>query len=48
LHTNLREQSQKDEQIQNYIDFSTIKPKMKSRRWGAPAAKLPIDIPAQI
>jgi hypothetical protein len=32
LHTNCCKQVQEDEEIQNDIDFSSIKPKLKSRR----------------
>jgi len=32
LHTNCCKQVQEDEEIQKDIDFSSIKPKMKSRR----------------
>jgi hypothetical protein len=32
LHTNCCKQVQEDEEIQNDIDFSSIKPKLKARR----------------
>jgi hypothetical protein len=32
LHTNRCKRVQEDEEIQNDIDFSSIKPKLKSRR----------------
>jgi hypothetical protein len=32
LHTNCCKQVQEDNEIQNDIDFSSIKPKLKSRR----------------
>jgi hypothetical protein len=44
FHTNCCKQSQEDEEIQNDIDFSSIKPKLKSRRRTICSPPVPRDL----